>query len=181
MFSLDGRRVHARASASCFGASSGSIVDVYRKANPGASPSDLYFLIASDHRYSAPVMKIAERRAALGKGAVYLYYFRWETPLDGGRLKSPHTIEIPFAFHNLERLAADERRARRAGARGPGQRRVDRVRAHRQPEHAEAAALAGVRRGEAADDGVRRAQRGGGRPAPGAAARAVQRDGADAS
>ena len=28
-------------------------------------------------------MKIAERRAALAKGGVYLYYFRWETPLDG--------------------------------------------------------------------------------------------------
>ena len=47
-------------------------------------------------------MKIAERRAALGKGPVYLYYFRWETPLDGGRLKSPHTIEIPFVFDNVK-------------------------------------------------------------------------------
>jgi para-nitrobenzyl esterase len=79
----------------------GRVLDVYRNANPTASPSDLYFLIASDERYSAPVMKIAERRAALGKGAVYLYYFRWETPLDGGKYKAPHTIEIPFAFHNL--------------------------------------------------------------------------------
>jgi len=31
-----------------------------------------------------------------------LYYFRWETPIDGGRLKSPHTIEIPFAFDNIK-------------------------------------------------------------------------------
>ena len=67
-------------------------IQVYSKANPGATPSDVYFLIASDHRYSGPVMKIAERRAALGRGPVYLYYFRWETPVDGGRLKSPHTI-----------------------------------------------------------------------------------------
>jgi para-nitrobenzyl esterase len=78
---------------------------VYRKANPGATPSDLYFLIASDHRYSGPVMKIAERRAALGRGPVYLYYFRWETPVEGGRLKSPHTIEIPFAFDNVKTAA----------------------------------------------------------------------------
>jgi para-nitrobenzyl esterase len=77
-------------------------VRVYQKVNPGASPSDIYFLIASDYRYSGPVMKIAERRAALGKGPVYLYYFRWETPVDGGRLKSPHTIEIPFAFDNVK-------------------------------------------------------------------------------
>ena len=47
-------------------------------------------------------MKIAERRAALRKGPVFLYYFRWETPIDGGRLKSPHTIEIPFAFDNIK-------------------------------------------------------------------------------
>ena len=78
------------------------MIDVYRKLNPGASPSDIYFLIASDQRYGAPVMKIAERRAALNKGPVYLYYFRWETPVQGGRLKSPHTIEIPFAFDNVK-------------------------------------------------------------------------------
>jgi para-nitrobenzyl esterase len=78
------------------------MLDLYRKANPSATPSELYFLIASDHRYGAPAMKIAERRAALGKGPVYLYYFQWETPFQGGRLKSPHTIEIPFVFDNVQ-------------------------------------------------------------------------------
>jgi para-nitrobenzyl esterase len=77
-------------------------IDAYTRATPGASPSDLYFLIASDYRYSGPVMTIADRRSALGKGPVYLYYWRWETPVDGGRLKSPHTIEIPFAFDNIK-------------------------------------------------------------------------------
>jgi para-nitrobenzyl esterase len=103
-FSLDDAGMRARVQE-LFGASSGAILDVYRKLNPSATPAELYFLIASDQRYSAPVMKIAERRAALGKGAVYLYYFRWETPLDGGRLKSPHTIEIPFAFDNVDAAA----------------------------------------------------------------------------
>ncbi len=84
------------------GENAARLVDTYRKANPGATPSDIYFLIASDYRYGGPVMKIAERRAALGKGPVYLYYFRWESPVDGGRLKSPHTIEIPFAFGNIK-------------------------------------------------------------------------------
>jgi len=80
-------------------------IEAYARANPGASPSDLYFLIASDYRYSGPVMTIADRRSALGKGPVYLYYWRWETPVDGGRLKSPHTIEIPFAFDNIKAAA----------------------------------------------------------------------------
>ncbi len=99
----------ADACASSSAQATDGIIEIYRKANPGANPSELYFLIASDHRYGAPAMKIAERRAALRKGSVYLYYFRWETPLDGGRLKSPHTIEIPFAFNNVQasRLTAD--------------------------------------------------------------------------
>jgi para-nitrobenzyl esterase len=100
-FKLDDRGLRARL-GELLREQAGRVLDVYRNANPDASPSDLYFLIASDERYSAPVMKIAERRAALGKGPVYLYYFRWETPLDGGKYKAPHTVEIPFAFHNLQ-------------------------------------------------------------------------------
>src|SRR5205814_9019288 len=84
------------------GAGAGATIDAYARANSGAAPSDLYFLIASDYRYSGPVMTIADRRSALGKGPVYLYYWRWETPVDDGRLKAPHTIEIPFAFDNIQ-------------------------------------------------------------------------------
>jgi para-nitrobenzyl esterase len=78
------------------------LIDLYRKLNPGASPSDIYFLVASDYRYGVPTMIAAQRRAALGKAPVYLYYFTWETPVQGGRLKSPHTMEIPFAFDNVK-------------------------------------------------------------------------------
>ncbi len=100
-FSLseDGMRGRIR---DLLGDNAAAAIEVYRKTNPGATPSDIYFLIASDYRYSGPVMKIAERRAALGKGSVYLYHFRWETPVEGGRLKSPHTIEIPFVFDNVK-------------------------------------------------------------------------------
>jgi para-nitrobenzyl esterase len=100
MFSLNQDGLHSRIQ-DLLGDHAGHVIEVYQKANPGATPSDIYFLIASDNRYGAPIMKIAERRAALQKGPVYLYYFRWETPIDGGRLKSPHTIEIPFAFDNI--------------------------------------------------------------------------------
>lgn len=100
-FSLDDNGLRTRVQA-IVGSQTAHIIDVYRKANPSAPPSDLFFLIASDHRYTAPTMKIAERRAALGKGLVYLYYFTWETPVMGGKLKSPHTMEIPFVFDNVK-------------------------------------------------------------------------------
>jgi para-nitrobenzyl esterase len=78
------------------------MIDLYRKSNPKATPSDIYFLIASDYHYGAPTMKIVERRTALGKGPVYLYYFTWATPVQGGQLRTPHNMEIPFAFDNVQ-------------------------------------------------------------------------------
>lgn len=100
-FSLDEAGMRERVKR-LIGDSTGRVIETYRTVNPGSTPSDIYFLIASDYRYGAPVMKIAERRAALNAGPVYLYYFRWETPVQGGRLKSPHTIEVPFAFDNVK-------------------------------------------------------------------------------
>ena len=100
-FNLDEKGLQARVHELLGGESQG-IIDLYRKLNPGSTASDIFFLVASDYRYGAPTIKIAERRAALGKGPVYLYYFKWETPVQGGRLKSPHTMEIPFAFDNVK-------------------------------------------------------------------------------
>ncbi len=95
----DGMRMRVR---DLLGSEAEGMIGLYRRLNPGATPSDLYFLIASDYRYGAPTFTIAERRAALGKAPVYAYYFKWETPVQGGRLKSPHTMEIPFAFDNVK-------------------------------------------------------------------------------
>ena len=55
------------------------------------------------HRVSTVAFteKIAERRAALGKAATYVYEFTWPTPILGGRMRSPHTIEMPFVFNNV--------------------------------------------------------------------------------
>jgi para-nitrobenzyl esterase len=31
-----------------------------------------------------------------------MYRYDWETPEGGGHMRSPHTIEIPFVFNNIE-------------------------------------------------------------------------------
>jgi len=100
-FQLDDAGLHMRVKE-LLGGRAPAMIDLYRKLNRNATASDIYFLIASDYRYGAPTMKIAERRAALGKAPVYAYYFTWETPVQGGRLKSPHTMEIPFVFDNVQ-------------------------------------------------------------------------------
>ncbi|HEX6245033.1 MAG TPA: carboxylesterase/lipase family protein [Polyangiales bacterium] len=101
-FELDQAGLEARVRMS-FGERATELLNIYRSAEPDASPSELYFLIISDSRYCAPMMSIAERRAALGKAPVYFYYFCWETPVEDGRLLSPHALEIAFVFDNTER------------------------------------------------------------------------------
>jgi para-nitrobenzyl esterase len=87
------------------GDQSADIINLYKRINPNATASDIFFLVASDYNYNAPTMKIAERRAELGRGPVYMYYFAWETPVQGGLLQSPHNIEWPFAFDNAQLCA----------------------------------------------------------------------------
>jgi para-nitrobenzyl esterase len=101
-FNLDEAGMQARVK-DAFGDKAQSLIDTYRKEVPNASPSELYFLMVSDRNYCAPSMKIAERRAALGKAPVYFYYFTWETPVNGGKMHSPHALEIAFVFDNTER------------------------------------------------------------------------------
>ena len=36
---------------------------------------------------------------------MFVYLFAWETPVLGGRLRSCHTLEIPFVFGNVETAA----------------------------------------------------------------------------
>ena len=76
------------------------VIDVYRQENPGASPSEVYFLVFSDYRYVMASITIAERRAALNP-ETYLYYLTWETTETGRGMLSPHTLDIPFIFDNV--------------------------------------------------------------------------------
>jgi para-nitrobenzyl esterase len=101
LFALDEAGLQKRA-GELLGDKAPAVLEVYRSSLPGASPTDIYLLMASDNRYCALMMKLAERRAALGAAPVYFYYFSWETPVMGGRLRSPHALEIPFTFDNTE-------------------------------------------------------------------------------
>jgi para-nitrobenzyl esterase len=100
LFSLDEAGLQKRV-RSLLGDNAEAVLSAFRSDYPHENPSDLYFLIATAYPTVAYTAKIAERRAALGKAPTYVYEFTWETPVLGGRLKSPHTIEMPFVFDNV--------------------------------------------------------------------------------
>jgi len=82
-----------------FGDATDKLIDLYRKEMPNASPSQIYFLITA---FPTAAITQAERKAAQGKAPVYMYLFAWETPVEGGKRHSPHTVELPFVFNNVE-------------------------------------------------------------------------------
>ena len=99
-FTLDEAGLHKRVQ-SLLGDHAEAAIEAFRSDYPNENSTGLYFLIASAYPTVAFTVKIAERRAALGKAPTFVYEFTWETPILKGKLRSPHTIEMPFVFDNV--------------------------------------------------------------------------------
>lgn len=97
LFSLDEAGMRTRLTPR-FGNATDKLIDLYRKEMPNASPSQIYFLITA---FPTAAITLAERKVAQGKAPVYMYLFTWETPVEGGKRHSPHTVELPFVFNNV--------------------------------------------------------------------------------
>jgi para-nitrobenzyl esterase len=76
------------------------IVAFYRKLYPGYSPSDVYFAATTAARSWPGALTSASRRAKQG-APTWAYNLVWQTPIDGGKWKAPHTLDIPLVFDNV--------------------------------------------------------------------------------
>ena len=102
--SMDDATLHTKVkqTAHADDAQADRLIAVYRKGRPGLGNTDLYLILASDASFRRGVLTEAERKAAAAKAPVYMYYFTWRTPVRGGKLRSFHTLEIPFVFENVD-------------------------------------------------------------------------------
>jgi para-nitrobenzyl esterase len=80
-----------------------TLVAVYKKDRPDATPSDIYFAITTDRMMRINAITQAERKAAQGAAPAYMYIFDWRSPVLGGKLRSPHGIELAFVFDNTDK------------------------------------------------------------------------------
>jgi para-nitrobenzyl esterase len=83
-----------------------SLIALYRKNRPSDTHGDLALVMAADNsplRLSS--YTIAERKAAQGRAPVFMYFFRWRSPIKGGKLRSMHCMEIPFFFDHVDDVA----------------------------------------------------------------------------
>lgn len=77
-----------------------------RKIEPDAKPSDIYFTATTEQRFRRNAITQAERKSAQGGAPAYMYFFAWETPVDGGKWKAPHSIEHAMVFDNVAKSAS---------------------------------------------------------------------------
>lgn len=100
-FHLDEAGLKAKVATYVPSADVDKLVAGFRAANPQASPSDLFFLITTGTGVRGEVLTQVQGKAALGRAPVYSYCLDWKTPVDGGKWKSPHGLDIPFVFDTV--------------------------------------------------------------------------------
>ena len=78
------------------------LIALYKKNRPMKSNVELFQIISTDAGFSASVRTEADRKAEQAKAPVYKYYFTWQSPVREGKLRSFHTLEIPFVTANVD-------------------------------------------------------------------------------
>ncbi len=78
-------------------------ISVFQAESPHASPSELYFLIASARGYVLDQTIMAEARVRGGSAPTWSYQLVWRSPAEDGRRYSQHTLDLPFMFDNVAR------------------------------------------------------------------------------
>ena len=86
-----------------YGERTNDFLAAFEKAYPGYKPQDL---IDTDFIFRPGAVEQANMKANQGGAPVYMYLFRWESPVMDGILRSTHCLEIPFVFNNVVRHAS---------------------------------------------------------------------------
>ena len=78
------------------------VIAAYRNGRRDRANTDLYLIMASDAGFRAGILLEADRKAMQTQAPVYQYYFTWRSPVRDGKLRTYHTLEIPFVFDNVD-------------------------------------------------------------------------------
>jgi len=82
-----------------------NVIAIYRRGRPSDSRGDLALIIAADNSPTRLASTIfAERKAAQGRAPAFLYSFDWRSPVRGGKLRTMHSMELPFLFDHVDDL-----------------------------------------------------------------------------
>ncbi len=78
------------------------LVALYRRTHAGITNTDVWLIMNADNTRRANAQLLSELKTAQRSASAYLYYFTWRSPVHLGQMKSYHTLDIPFAFYNVD-------------------------------------------------------------------------------
>lgn len=83
------------------GGDANSIIAKMKETYPSESASDLFIRMSTQRQYRRTAITQAERKVAGGGAPVWMYRLDWQTPIDGGKWRTPHALDIAFVFDNV--------------------------------------------------------------------------------
>lgn len=105
-FDLTWETLPKRLEAQNNGLNAAETIALFRRTRPSASPSDIFFAVTTATFMGSNSWRIAERKSAQGGAHAYAYVVEWETPVDGGKWRSPHAVELPLMFDTVASSAS---------------------------------------------------------------------------
>jgi carboxylesterase type B len=116
------------------------VIAEYRRLYPQYTPSEVFFAATTAGRSWRGAVEEAEARARQG-APTWVYQLDWASPLDEGRYRAFHTLDIPLVFDTV---------------RQPGSRTGEGADARRMADRMSAALIAFARTGDPNHDGIPR-------------------------
>lgn len=80
-----------------------ALIAAYRSEHPDHDNTYLYQVLASDWLLGADGIAVAERKAAQGGAPIWVYYWTRHSNAREGKLRAPHTVEIPYIFDTFHK------------------------------------------------------------------------------
>lgn len=80
-----------------------ALLAAYRKLRPNYSPTYLMTSLMTGGGMFFGSVRLAEHKAEQNAAPVFMYQLVWDTPVAGGLFKTPHTLDIPFMFDNVDK------------------------------------------------------------------------------
>jgi para-nitrobenzyl esterase len=79
------------------------MIYLYRRSHPDYSASDVFFAATTDSHDWRPAVIEIEHRAAFPQGSAptYSYELRWGSPIDNGKYKACHGLDLALIFDNI--------------------------------------------------------------------------------
>lgn len=100
-FTLDEAGLRKRLAAWFLADDIDKVIATFSASRPKATPSDIFFAVATDKAMREGAWQQAERKAKQNGAPVWFYELDWTTPVDGGKWGSPHSLDLAMVFDNV--------------------------------------------------------------------------------